>query len=280
MDASGLLKKQGWRGLGHTLHPSDDSTGLARPLLLSRKDDKQGLGSESVHQKAAATDQWWLDAFDQQLKSLATPGGGSTANNSGRATPTRLELLSGNKGYNKYRGAYGLYASFVRGGMIEGTMDDITDTSATATSTNTSTSVSETSTAKTTPERESGADTAKKDKKRKRSDEGEDGKRSKREKKDKSMRKEGSLASDSKGEKRAQKDEAKKLKKEEKKAKQREEKAQEKAAKKAAKKEARAAEKVAERAAKKAVKKEEKALKKAEEKAQRKADKKALKREA
>lgn len=281
MDASAFLKKQGWRGLGHTLHPTDDSTGLARPLLLSRKDDKQGLGSESIHRQAAATDQWWLDAFDQQLKSVGTPGastnGTATPTGTGARKPTRLEMLGGNKGYSKYRGAYGLYASFVRGGMIEGTVDTDTDTDATATS---SASATEASTAKTTPERE---DTTirsanwmkkeKKEKKRKRSDDDDD--TTKQEKKDKKRRKDG--GSSSKDERRAQKDEAKRIKKEEKKAKRREEKAAEKAVKKAekkaAKKEARAAEKLKEKEAKKAAKKEEKASQKAAEKAAKKAPK-------
>ncbi len=59
------LSSQGWRGHGHTLHATDDSTGLARPLLLARKDNRLGIGSK---EHGATSDQWWLNAFDQQLK--------------------------------------------------------------------------------------------------------------------------------------------------------------------------------------------------------------------
>ncbi|EFW99431.1 hypothetical protein CMQ_7799 [Grosmannia clavigera kw1407] len=129
MDAHGLLRSQGWRGLGYTLHATDDNVGLARPLLLSRKDDRLGLGSQSVHSQAAATNQWWLDAFDQQLKGL-TAGKAAPANTPNATAVTRLELLSaGGRGSNKYRGAYGLYASFVRGGLIEGTISSPITTS-------------------------------------------------------------------------------------------------------------------------------------------------------
>ncbi|KLU87841.1 hypothetical protein MAPG_06832 [Magnaporthiopsis poae ATCC 64411] len=138
MDAHALLKSQGWRGHGHTLHPSDDSAGLARPLLISRKDNTFGIGKK----EHCTSDQWWLNAFDQQLQGLDTTGKTGTAV---VQTVQRgaLNAIQARGAAARYTGAYGLYASFVRGGLLEGTISspsssgDSTprDTSATAEST-------------------------------------------------------------------------------------------------------------------------------------------------
>ena len=231
MDASRLLKKQGWRGLGHTLHPTDDSTGLARPLLLSRKDDRQGLGIDSIHRKAAATDQWWLEAFDQQCKNMAAPGGAAAAKSAAKV-PTRLEMIAGNHGANKYRGAYGLYASFVRGETIGGTMGDRTSTSTSSSSTSKTSSAGEASTAATTPEQEDSAGAKTKEsqnKKRKRGNDDDDGGKPAR-KREKKLRKTDEKLLKRVAKKKAKK-EAKRVRKEAERAKKRAEKAVAKAAK-------------------------------------------------
>lgn len=117
MDAHALLKAQGWRGHGHTLHPTDDATGLSRPLLISRKDNTLGIGKK----EHCTSDQWWLNAFDQQLQGLDTSGKNGTAV---VQTVQRgaLNAIQARGAAARYTGAYGLYASFVKGGLLEGTI--------------------------------------------------------------------------------------------------------------------------------------------------------------
>lgn len=68
MNADSYLRKQGWKGSGHSL----DSTGrgIKKPLLIAHKQDQLGLGKK----KAAYTtdDQWWMRAYDQSLQSIGT----------------------------------------------------------------------------------------------------------------------------------------------------------------------------------------------------------------
>ncbi|KAF2030576.1 hypothetical protein EK21DRAFT_20595, partial [Setomelanomma holmii] len=111
MNAESYLRKQGWKGSGHSL----DSTGrgIKKPLLIAHKQDQLGLGKK----KAAWTtdDQWWMRAYDQSLQSIGT-GEESTLN--------QIRTKGVNRG--------GLYGFFVKGEAIAGTIDDIssaTDTS-------------------------------------------------------------------------------------------------------------------------------------------------------
>ncbi|UNI23560.1 hypothetical protein JDV02_009375 [Purpureocillium takamizusanense] len=110
MDAHALLTSQGWRGKGHSLHKTDDAIGLAKPLLLSRKDDTRGLGTKQHF----TSDQWWMNAFDEQLKGLDTSKDGKVLQ-----TVTTGKLNSIEKGS---LGRWYLYASFVKGGFLEGTV--------------------------------------------------------------------------------------------------------------------------------------------------------------
>jgi nucleolar protein TMA23 len=68
MNAESYLRKQGWKGSGHSL----DSTGrgIKKPLLIAHKQDQLGLGKK----KAAWTtdDQWWMRAYDQSLQNIGT----------------------------------------------------------------------------------------------------------------------------------------------------------------------------------------------------------------
>lgn len=66
MDASALLTKQGWRGTGHGL--GSTGHGIARPLLISNKQDALGVGKK----KLQVADQWWMRAYDAGLKELGT----------------------------------------------------------------------------------------------------------------------------------------------------------------------------------------------------------------
>ncbi|KAI1766637.1 hypothetical protein GGR53DRAFT_193699 [Hypoxylon sp. FL1150] len=114
MDAHAILTAQGWRGTGHSLHPTSDSHGLKHHLLIKRNDDGRGLGHKKADQKAEA---WWLNAFDQALKGIDTKGGTMKQTLKGGA----LEKITA-KGAGKYTGTRGLYSSFIRGGVMEGTV--------------------------------------------------------------------------------------------------------------------------------------------------------------
>lgn len=114
MDARALLTSQGWRGSGHSLHKSDDSIGLAKPILASRKANTLGIGRKNH----VTSDQWWLNALDEQLKSLDTSSKTSIVQTKKN---TKLESLL-TAGAGKYKGANALYACFVSGGMLEGSL--------------------------------------------------------------------------------------------------------------------------------------------------------------
>lgn len=115
MDAAALLKSQGWRGKGFSLHPTNNGIGLSNPLLISRNRDGRGI-SEKKHY---TSDQWWLQAFDQKLKGLDTSKKGVVQS----VTQGRLDIVASCQANGKYTGTSGLYASFVRGGMLDGAMD-------------------------------------------------------------------------------------------------------------------------------------------------------------
>lgn len=110
MNAHALLTAQGWRGHGHSLHKTDDSIGLAKPLLLNRKDNTKGLGVAQHFNN----DQWWLSAFDEQLKGLEMTESGGL-----RQTVTTGKLNAIQKGP---LGRWSVYTSFVKGGFLDGTM--------------------------------------------------------------------------------------------------------------------------------------------------------------
>jgi nucleolar protein TMA23 len=114
MNAHALLTSQGWRGSGHSLHPTSDSTGLSRPLLVAQKANTLGLGKKQ-HKTA---DMWWMNAFDKSLKGLDTSAEGKVVQT---VTNAGLDMVV--KGGAKYVGNRGgLYASFVRGESLSGTI--------------------------------------------------------------------------------------------------------------------------------------------------------------
>jgi nucleolar protein TMA23 len=118
MNAHALLTSQGWRGTGHSLHPTSDDTGLKHPLLIQRDgNDGSGLGSKKDHKAEA----WWMNAFDQALKGIDTSSGSmkQTVGN-GKLDLDKITA----KGANKYVGNRGLYTCFVRGGLLSGTVGE------------------------------------------------------------------------------------------------------------------------------------------------------------
>ncbi|KAI1413280.1 hypothetical protein F5Y13DRAFT_189645 [Hypoxylon sp. FL1857] len=114
MDAHALLTAQGWRGKGHSLHSTSDSIGLTHHLLIKRNNDGSGLGSKKDHKQEA----WWLNAFDQALKGIDTKSGTMKQTLKGGA----LEKITAKGPAGKYTGMRGLYSSFVKGGVMEGTV--------------------------------------------------------------------------------------------------------------------------------------------------------------
>jgi nucleolar protein TMA23 len=109
MDSHAILTSQGWRGKGHSLHPTDNAIGLSKPLLVGRKKDRTGVGQVLHH----TSDQWWLHAFDQKLKGLDTSKRGALTQT---VKQGKLDAVAVGRG--KYAG---LYADFVRGETLDGT---------------------------------------------------------------------------------------------------------------------------------------------------------------
>ena len=68
MDARAYLTGLGWRGEGNSLDKED--RGIKKPLLISHKRDLLGLGKKKAAQNVS--DQWWLRAFDESLKTIGT----------------------------------------------------------------------------------------------------------------------------------------------------------------------------------------------------------------
>lgn len=124
MNAHALLSSQGWRGHGHSLHKTNDSIGLSKPLLLNRKSNTNGLGAGNAHFN---NDQWWLNAFDEQLKGLEMGKKGEL-----KQTVTTGKLNTMKTGA---LGRYSVYTNFVSGGLLNGTIDLIPKSESTSTST-------------------------------------------------------------------------------------------------------------------------------------------------
>ncbi|KAK2625455.1 hypothetical protein QTJ16_004767 [Diplocarpon rosae] len=121
MDAHALLTSQGWRGTGNSLHPTNNSIGLSRPLLVSKKVDNLGIGKKQHR----TSDMWWMNAFDSSLKGLDTSKEGKVTQT---VTSGGLDMVQ--KAGAKWVGSKGgLYASFVRGEMLGGTIEEIAEIS-------------------------------------------------------------------------------------------------------------------------------------------------------
>lgn len=215
MDAEGLLRKQGWKGSGHSL--DNGGRGIKKPLLISHKQDQLGLGKK----KAAHTadDQWWMRAFDESLQNFGTgqkvclfalleraPGRKEIEKWISKLTFPQSTLAQiQEKGIN--RG--GLYGFFVRGEGLTGTIgseeESSASTSAAASGKSTpitSASEDETTTSKTATKGKK-AEKADKKQKRKRDTEEETSsskkskkadKKGKKEKKDKKSKQEKSVS--------------------------------------------------------------------------------------
>ncbi|OBT72817.1 hypothetical protein VF21_08317 [Pseudogymnoascus sp. 05NY08] len=121
MNAHALLTSQGWRGSGHSLHAHSDSIGLARPLLVSQKQNTLGVGKKQHR----TSDMWWMNAFDKSLQGLDTSKEGEVVQT---VTSGGLDMVK--RGGGKYVGTGGLYACFVRGETLVGSVKEVVEVKA------------------------------------------------------------------------------------------------------------------------------------------------------
>ena len=112
MDTTAYLTRQGWLGAGHALHPNGH--GIKKPLIVSKKPDKLGVGRKAYD---AHADQWWSRAFDDTLKSI----NGQQPRKEGIEVDAAAVVPSGAYA-TKWSGSRGLYGGFVRGEGLRGTM--------------------------------------------------------------------------------------------------------------------------------------------------------------
>jgi nucleolar protein TMA23 len=114
MNARAYLQSQGWRGEGHTLHPTNDSVGIKKRISVSRKNqyETKGLGSTQYVQE-----QWWLNSLQEQLSGLEKTANGGVAKKKVKKDTKKSEA----------DGKSQLYRMFVRGGMLEGSVGLVTD---------------------------------------------------------------------------------------------------------------------------------------------------------
>ncbi|MCJ1438507.1 hypothetical protein MMC27_007897 [Xylographa pallens] len=117
MDTSAYLTNQGWRGLGYALHPT--GRGIKKPLLVSQKSNVLGIGKKKHD---AHADQWWARALDNSLKGLEVGHNGV----SGATESVEFGAWGSwdmiKAGGEKLTGKGGLYAGFVRGEGLSGTI--------------------------------------------------------------------------------------------------------------------------------------------------------------
>ena len=117
MDTSAYLAGQGWLGNGYSLDPT--GRGLKGPLLVSRKSNTFGVG---VKKHDAHADQWWARAFDDSLKNLDVSKNEITGDTIGVTAGVWGELDFMKAGGAKWIGNGGLYAGFVKGESLGGTL--------------------------------------------------------------------------------------------------------------------------------------------------------------
>ena len=117
MDTSAYLTNQGWLGSGHALYPT--GRGIKKPLLVSQKSNVLGIGKKKHD---AHADQWWARAFDKSLKGLEVGNIGlsvAAENVKSRALGASDIIKAGEE---NSVGTSGLYAGFVRGEGLSGTI--------------------------------------------------------------------------------------------------------------------------------------------------------------
>ncbi|MCJ1245985.1 hypothetical protein MMC30_003189 [Trapelia coarctata] len=117
MDTTAYLTGQGWLGTGHSLHPT--GRGIKKPLLVAQKSNVLGVGKKKYD---AHADQWWARVFDAGLKNLEVGRNESTGATQSVTAGTWGQLDTLKAGGQKWAGNRGLYAGFVRGEVLSGTI--------------------------------------------------------------------------------------------------------------------------------------------------------------
>jgi nucleolar protein TMA23 len=133
MNARSILESYGWGGPGHPLHPNAyqqkghrglaydpnvlpstafASSGLIKPLLVSKKQGNLGVGRKAHEPQAG--NEWWLKGFE---KALSDVGKSESERSSGVSTPVAATPAAAGK-----FGA--LYTYFVSGGKIAGSLEE------------------------------------------------------------------------------------------------------------------------------------------------------------
>ena len=116
MDTTAYLTRQGWLGIGHSLHPG--GRGIKKPLLVSKKPNVLGLGKRQHNSHA---EQWWARAFDSSLKNLAVDQDRATgAHHVTVGGSGAMEMVQ--KSGGNWVGKAALYGHFVRGEGLSGTL--------------------------------------------------------------------------------------------------------------------------------------------------------------
>ena len=132
MDAHAHLLSLGWAGTGHALDSrpkaytqtgkrgldynpkqlTNTGVGLVKPLMISQRKERFGIGRKDPKHEPAAGNEWWLKGLEAALGNI----GKSDSERSGTATPIQAQVNG-----QKHRGLYGF---FVRGQQMEGTIGE------------------------------------------------------------------------------------------------------------------------------------------------------------
>lgn len=131
MDAHAHLLSLGWAGPGHALDSrpnkpykqsgkqglnynpkqvTNTGVGLVKPLMISQRKDRFGIGKKDPKHEPASGNEWWLKGFETALSNI----GKSDSERSGTSTPNQAQVNG-----QKHQGLYGF---FVKGQQIEGTI--------------------------------------------------------------------------------------------------------------------------------------------------------------
>ena len=130
MNAHAHLLSLGWAGPGYALDSrppaykqagkqgldynpkkiTNTGAGLVKPLMISHRRDRSGIGKKDPKHEPAAGNEWWLKGFETALGNI----GKSDGERSGTATSIQMQAYG-----MKHQGLYGF---FVKGQQMEGTI--------------------------------------------------------------------------------------------------------------------------------------------------------------
>jgi nucleolar protein TMA23 len=104
-------KQTGKQGLDYNPKPvTNTGAGLVKPLMISQRKDRFGIGKKDPKHEPASGNEWWLKGFETALGNI----GKSDSERSGTATPIQAQVNG-----QKHQGLYGF---FIKGQQMEGTI--------------------------------------------------------------------------------------------------------------------------------------------------------------